>query len=342
MAHRFSIKEIARHAGISTASVDRVIHNRANVSARTRLRVGQAIAEMERQELQIAAQGRQMFFDFVVEAPARFAREVRVAAETVMPQFSAAICRPRFITQDVMTDDQVADALDRIIKRGSHGLCLKARDTPRIRDAVNRVTAAGIPVVTLVTDITVAGRKAYVGLDNASAGRTAAFLISRVLGRASGCVLATQSDGAFLGEEERHAAFVHEMAIRCPDLTIVTSSRGRGVHYQTTQDLRAVMGQLDGLRAIYSMGGGNRTILSMLADHGHCADVFVAHDLDHDNRALIDTSQIDFILHHDLTEDLRQVFAAFLAHHKVGVAGETGAVSGVQVITPANVPAQRR
>lgn len=342
MAHRFSIKEIARHAGIGTATVDRVINNRANVSAKTRTRVGQAIAEMERQELQIAATGRQLFFDFVIEAPARFAKEVRTAAERVMPQFSGAVCRPRFMSQDIMTDAEVIGALNRIKKRGSHGVCLKARDTPAIRVAVNDMVSAGIPVVTLVTDISGTARATYVGLDNASAGRTAAFLIGRIVGDVTGSVLATQSDGAFLGEEERHAAFVQALAQHAPHLRVVKSNRGGGVHYQTAKDLGDIIGNLDNLRAVYSMGGGNKTILSMLDDHGLQPEVFVAHDLDQDNRMLIENRRIDFVLHHDLTVDLRQVFASFLAYHNLGPASDDCGVSAVHVITPDNVPARHR
>jgi LacI family transcriptional regulator len=179
MTHRFPIKEIARQAGLSTATVDRVLNERAHVSPQTKLRVTTAIEELRAQEAQLAARGRRLFFDFVVEAPSRFSREVKAAAEAVLPQIGTAVCRPRFLLQEIMEEDEVVGALKRIMKRGSHGVCLKARDTARIRKAVKKLTAAKIPVVTLVTDVRDADRLAYVGLDNAGAGRTAAYLISR-------------------------------------------------------------------------------------------------------------------------------------------------------------------
>ncbi|MEM1237840.1 MAG: LacI family DNA-binding transcriptional regulator [Pseudomonadota bacterium] len=99
MTHRFPIKEIARQAGLGTATVDRVLNGRAHVSAQTRLRVEAAIGELEGQEAQLAARGRRLFFDFVVEAPARFSREVKAAAEGILPQIGTAVCRPRFLLQ---------------------------------------------------------------------------------------------------------------------------------------------------------------------------------------------------------------------------------------------------
>ncbi len=342
MTHRFPIKEIARHAGISTATVDRVINNRAHVSPQTKTRVARAISELERQEQQIATQGQQMFFDFVIEAPARFSREVKAAANAVMDQFGAAVCRPRFTAQEIMLAANVVQTLERIIKRGSHGVCLKARDVPVIRAAVDRVMAAGIPVVTLVTDIQDTARTAYVGLDNASAGRTAAYLIGEYLGHHKGTVLTTRSNDRFLGEEERETAFAAALQARHPQLRIVSTSGGAGVHYETTKDLTRLIDQLDDLRAVYSMGGGNRTILDLLDPHRLAPQVFVAHDLDLDNRALIAEGRINFVLHHDLRTDMQRVFGAFLQPQNLGVNDAGLLVSPVQVITPENVPDLRK
>ena len=125
MTHRFPIKEIALQAGLSTATIDRVINNRAHVSPQTRARVVSAVAELEHQESQMSARGRRMFFDFVIEAPTRFSREVKNAAEQVLGQITGAVCRPRFLTQEVMKEDEVVAALDRIAKRGSQGVCLR-------------------------------------------------------------------------------------------------------------------------------------------------------------------------------------------------------------------------
>lgn len=338
MTHRFPIKEIARQAGLGTATVDRVLNDRAHVSPQTRLRVTAAVEELKAQEAQLAARGRRLFFDFVVEAPARFSREVQAAAEAVVPKIGTAVCRPRFLLQDVMEEPEVVAALGRIAARGSQGVCLKARDTPGIRQAVGRLSAAGIPVVTLVTDIGGGARLAYVGLDNAGAGRTAAFLISRVLGDAPGQVLATRSHERFLGEEERAAAFARTLTSLRPDLQIVAVQGGSGVDVETSRLLAGVIGDLPNLRAVYSMGGGNRSILTTLTDQGLRPRVYVAHDLDRENKALIADRRLDFILHHDLQRDIRNAFAAFLGFHRLVPDKGPPPISTVQVLTPENIP----
>ena len=56
MAHLFAMKEVALQAGVSLATVDRVMHQRLGVRPSTRRRVEQAFAELERQQQQVGLQ----------------------------------------------------------------------------------------------------------------------------------------------------------------------------------------------------------------------------------------------------------------------------------------------
>ena len=57
MAHEFLIKDIAFQAGLSPATVDRVINDRGGVRRRTRARVEAAITELRQQESTAALTG---------------------------------------------------------------------------------------------------------------------------------------------------------------------------------------------------------------------------------------------------------------------------------------------
>jgi LacI family transcriptional regulator len=338
MTHRFPIKEIAAQSGLSTATIDRAINKRANVSPQTKVRVADAIVELEGQEAQLAARGRRMFFDFIIEAPHRFSQEIKRSAETVLPRFTSAVCRPRFLMQEIMTEEEVINALARITKRGSQGVCLKVRDIPAVRIAVDNMANAGIPVVTLATDLTDTKRIAYVGLDNHSAGRTAAYLIARTVGDISGTVLTSKSNDRFLGEEEREVAFQQTLKEMCPKLQVLDVSGGSGVHFETSKLMQQTVKNLPQVSAVYSMGGGNHSILSVLGANNLHPQIYIAHDLDNDNRSLINKGGLDFILHHDLRVDLGNVFQAFLHHHKLTSSEMGTGISNVQIITPENIP----
>lgn len=94
------------------------------------------------------------------------------------------------------------------------------------------------------------------GLDNRSAGKTAAYLLAQTLRSKAGVVLATKSQDSFLGEEERAVAFSQTLSQACPNLSIVEASGGSGVPNETARALEAVLDDLQGLVAVYSMGGG--------------------------------------------------------------------------------------
>ena len=60
MPHPHAMKEIALQAGVSLATVDRVLHQRPGVRASTRRRVEQAQAELRRQQQQVGLRGRRL------------------------------------------------------------------------------------------------------------------------------------------------------------------------------------------------------------------------------------------------------------------------------------------
>lgn len=335
MAHRFPIKEIARQAALGTATVDRALNGRAHVSAMTQSRVAAAIAELEMQQGQLAARGRRLFVDVIVEAPTRFSREIRKALEGVLPQISVGVFRPRFWFHEVMADAEVVSLLRRVIKRGSHGVCLKARNTAAIREVVADVIGAGIPVVTLVTDLPGTARCAYAGLDNINAGRSAAYLINRLLPQ-GGRILTNRSHESFYGEAERFEAFAATLHPHCTTLDL---SGGAGLSFDTGAGLEKLVANAGRIDAVYSMGGGNAAILKVLDIYGHGALPYVAHDLDAENQRLLQEGRISFVLHHDLRTDMRNALQAIARHHRLLPPITDSGLSDIQVITPYNLPA---
>ena len=208
MAHAIGMKEIALQAGVSLATVDRVLHRRPGVRPATQRRVHQAQVELDRQQAQIGLKGRRFLIDLVMETPVRFSRMVRDALDGAVRQMPPAVFRVREHLAETMTVGELVNVLDAIGRRGSHGVLLKAPDVAPINDAVTRLHERGIPVVTLVTDIHHPARVAYVGLDNRSAGLTAAYLMHQWLGAQTVDVLVSSSDRRFQGESERIDAFI--------------------------------------------------------------------------------------------------------------------------------------
>nr|WP_277349687.1 substrate-binding domain-containing protein [Planosporangium thailandense] len=279
-----------------------------------------------------------------MQAPQRFSSAVREALEAELPAIRPAAVRARFQLRESGAVADLAAALDGLGRRGrtTHGVLLKAPDAPEVAAAVRRLYERGVPVVTLVTDVHDCPRIAYVGLDNAAAGATAAYLVSRWLPAGTGTVLVTLSRSVFFGERERADAFRHALADLAPGLAVVVVTDADGLDEAMRALVRSALAEHPEVRAVYSVGGGNRAIADELAAAGVDCAVFLGHDLDGHNLQLLRAGTLHAVLHHDLRADMRAALRQVLRHHRLLPGAPTSVPAGVEVITPYNIPARLR
>lgn len=339
--HRYKVREIAQQAGLSEATVDRVLHNRPGVRANTREEVEQAIKDLDNQRSQLRLSGRSFLIDVVMQSPERFSSAFRAAVEAELPTLKPAVVRTRFHFRETGSAPAMVETLRKIAKKKSNGVIVKAPDAVEVSDAIDELADMGIPVVTFASDVPGSKRLGYIGIDNRAAGETAAYLIEQWLGETPGNVLITLSSSVFRGEDEREmgfrAALRRSAANGSPTRPVVEITESDGLDERIEQLAVHALEANPSLCAVYSAGGGNVAIVRAFERLGRHCRVFIAHDLDHDNRQLLRTGKISAVLHHDLRVD------AHLACRMIMQAG--GALSGVvidsaaiRVITPHNIP----
>jgi LacI family transcriptional regulator len=299
--------------------------------------VRQAIADLDRQRDQLRMAGRTFLVDVVVQAPPRFCDTVRTALEAELPTLRPGVVRCRF---HLLHDDEpsaVAAVLHRLPR--CQGVILKAPDLPEIDRAVHTLSETGVPVVTLVTDLPRSPRLGYVGIDNAAAGATAAFLIEQALGDLPGDVLITRGLGAFHGEQERKRGFEAAMAARSPGRRLVEvvedadHELGAAVHEALLTHMQIVAAY-----SMYSFAAGNQATVDAFAAAGRACRVFVGHDLNHENVDLLTHGEMTYLLDHDLAADLRracQMIVHFYLGRSMTLLRRSG---GVRIVTPYNLP----
>ncbi|MGB8813691.1 MAG: LacI family DNA-binding transcriptional regulator [Paracoccaceae bacterium] len=317
MATKFTIKELAHQAGLSLATVDRVLHAREHVRATTRERVRAAAQELERQYAASHLGQTRVTLDIVMQAPDRFSSAVRAAFEAELPLMRPATFRARFHLAEVMEEREIVALLRAIVRRGTQGIVLKAPATPGIEACLADLAARKIPVVTYVTDVAAPLRLAYVGMHNTRAGATAAYLLSRMAPPHPSRVLITLSSQMFEGEDARRTGFANYLAQNAAHLAITTVSEGFGMNRATGVLIGQALEDHSDIRCVYSIGGGNKAILDAFAAMGRPIDVFAAHDLDRTNNELLNSGQVSFVIHHSFRQDARRVSLHFSKHYRL-------------------------
>jgi LacI family transcriptional regulator len=339
------VRDIAVQAGLSEATVDRVLHERPGVRAGTVEQVRRAVVDLERQQSQVRLSGRTVMFDVVMSAPRRFADAVRAALEVELPALHPATVRARFHTSHGADGVWVGAELDRVLRTGSNGVVLQSPDTPGVRAAVERLADAQIPVVTLASDLPGSVRRGYVGADNRGAGATAAYLLTQWVPDPEEPVLVVRSRQQQDSERERSRGFEATLAqlegsVR-PVVDVFDDDRDPAV---LEDAVAAVLEAQPGLRAVYSMcagAGGNSAVLRGFERQGSRPVAFVVHDLDGENADLLSRGDLSAVLHHDLRTDCREACRMLLQAPYTRLE-QPSAASTIQILTPFNVPVQKR
>ena len=201
------------------------------------------------------------------------------------------------------------------IDKATDGVAVVALDHPAVREAINALVSRGITVVTLVSDVPGSKRQHYAGIDNSSAGRTAANLMGRFLRGMTGTVGVFAGSLALRDHIERQFGFEQVTAHEYPHLAVLPVRESRDDWARIEEMTRQLLAEQPDLIGIYNVGGGTRGIVSGLEAAGRARDiVFIAHEVtDLSRRALIRGS-IDAIINQDAGHEVRSAVRVLMAN----------------------------
>jgi LacI family transcriptional regulator len=310
------LKDIAQEAGVSVATVDRVLNKRPGVHSRTANQVLRVMRRLGAEAPELAAQApaRPLTFEFVLPAGTNTFIDMldRSIVETAR-QWRDGTVTARMHRIPGFDPNGLARTLLEV-GRGSDGVGFIAIDHPAVREAVNDLERAGTPVVTMVSDVATTRRRAYVGTDNYAAGRTAGYLLGRFIRQPVGKVAMLCGSLSYRGHQEREMGFRHILAEAFPALEIVDLREGQDDLSQSYSQARDLLARHPDLVGIYNIGGGNRGVAQALREAGRDqAVVFVGHDLtEHTRRFLIDGT-MDAAINQDTAVEAREAIRLLAA-----------------------------
>lgn len=316
-APKITLQDVAREAGVSLATADRVLNRRAGVRGDTVERVRAAVARLDYRPDRAAARlarARAWSFDVILPSgPNAFMAGLEAELQAVAEQMRAERVVLRLQRVDVFDGPGLAAAIEGCGAE-SDGLAVVALDHPAVREALDRRAAGGLPSVTLVSDVPGAKRRHYVGIDNTAAGRTAANLMGRFLPSGKGRVAVIGGSLGLRDHVERLYGFQQVMAERFPKLEVLPFLAARDDHRLVEREVEALLARESSLTGLYSLGAGNRGALRALEAAGRADDlVFIAHELTEESRRALLAGTIDALIKQDPAHEARSAARVLLA-----------------------------
>ncbi|UPK36267.1 LacI family DNA-binding transcriptional regulator [Bradyrhizobium sp. 186] len=317
-----TLKDIARQAGVSLATVDRVLHNRPGVRPDTVRRVKEAIARNSFQPHVAAAElarGRVRRFAFVMPSgPNPFMQQIQSYLGEMSAWLSARRLAVETVATDVFDPSVLAASLEALT--GDYdGVAVVALDHPGVRAAINDLVDAGTKVVTLVSDVPSSRRHHYVGIDNIAAGRTAGALVGRLAGQRSGKVAIVAGSQGLRDHAERIFGFTQVMASEFPGLSVLPVLEGRDEDDRSEQVLTRMFGRHADIVGLYNVGAGTQGVAKALSDQA-LSDagrdrqvVFVGHDVTALTRRLLLQGVMDAAISQNPGHEARAAVRVLLA-----------------------------
>jgi len=310
MNRRATTRDVAREAGVSLATVDRVLNHRPGVRAQTITRVTTAIERLDyRKDPAAEALSREQFYRLIFlipDAGSIFIRAlpgiIREAANG--PDATRTHVEIREIPK--LDGSRLAQHLDRLSPDEWDGVAVIGTDAPNVRDAIDRTLARGIRVVTLISDVPSSRRQHFVGIDNVAAGRTAASLLGRFIGEPSGMVQVVLGSTLLRDHVERRFGFEQVLRTDFAHLDLAPVIECFEDNARTARELGARLRSEPAIRGVYVIGGGKQGVIAALHGFGPPGLIHtIAHEATpHSRRALTD-GYFDAVLQQDPGHEAR-------------------------------------
>ncbi|MDB5474438.1 MAG: substrate-binding protein [Devosia sp.] len=311
---RATVHDVARTAGVSLATVDRVLNSRAGVRAATAEKVEAAIALIGFQRdlsASLLARARDLRLTFII--PDGTNEFMTSLAEAVARRAEQALTDRMHIQTlriAALNPDALAQGLDRLDAQSCDCAIIVAGEEPSVLAAVDSATRRGVAVMTLVSDLPGSLRRCFIGIDNVAAGRTAASLLGRFL--PMGGKIAIVAGSLHLRDHsDRLEGFRACLGAEFAGLELIGPVEGHDERPQTERIVAELLGEHPDLAGLYNLGAGNAGLVGALESSGRAGNIrVIAHELTGPTRRGLQSGAIDVVLDQNPDGEIREAIAA--------------------------------
>jgi LacI family transcriptional regulator len=305
-----TLADVASHADVSLATVDRVLNDRPGVSARTRQRVFAAANHVGYLEQDVILPKAVRLVLILPEGTNAFVHELARHFEEqtqLIEQVTGTVeLVPGF--DPMALSEKIASLHGR-----ADGVALLAVDHPVVREAVRGLVSAGMAVTTVGSDVRTVDHLGYVGIDDMQAGRLAGYLIGRLARRGSGKVAFFAGSLSYRGHQEREMGFRQILREEFQHLVIAEHREVQDSRAMAETQMTGILQSHPDLDAVYNAGGGTAGIATVLERTGRAKDItFVAHDLTEGNKRHLLRGTLDAVIDQNARLEIREALTVLV------------------------------
>jgi LacI family transcriptional regulator len=334
---KVKISDIAREAGVSTATVDRVMNGRNGVRSQTRDHVLSVAGRLGYTLINHSESIGSVALDFVLPGGPNTYLNLLANALEQQSDLPLAV-RVRVHRIQGFNPMALSEALQ-TLHHESQGVGLVALDHPTVREAVRDLAAAGIPILTMVSDISNVPRIGYVGIDNRGAGRLAGHLLGRFIRGKRHKIALFAGSLSYRGHEEREMGFRHIIAEEFAGLLIEQLRENLDDFERSYAEAKTLLEAHPDLAGIYNIGAGNRGIARALEESGRAGEVvFIGHELTEHTRRFLLSGVMDAVIDQYPRLEAREATNALAKAARGQTVDRATLAIGMQVIFRENIP----
>lgn len=281
---KVTLKDVARKAGVGTATVERVLNDRGGVRPETVEKVFLAARMLNyRHGLPPAHRGLIRIEVILVRPDTSFYSRMNQAFERIAALLDKSIVVHRTFARENDPVDFAHHIANPAVRRSA--LIVVAPDHPEVVKSLRKVAGGGTAVVQIMARP--ASELPYVGIDNYAAGRTAAYYMSRMLAGRPGSFVALCHSGAYENHKERIRGFSSYLADHAGEHLLRQVMFDYDDDVNSMELLRGALGDDPEVIGLYTAGGDNRSVAAVLKDQASRRIFWVGHELsDQSRRAL--------------------------------------------------------
>ncbi len=315
MPRHKTIDDLAREAQVSVSTIDRILSGRGQVKPTTiehvlavAEKIGFYAVESIRSRLVLDAPERR--FGFLLNSGSRqlyrdLAEELSGSARKAVTVRGQAVVRH-------LSDTDPENAARALLELGEQCdiIACVCVDHPAVSTAVGELARRGIPVITMISDISSPARAGFVGSNDWQLGRTAGWFSHRFIKGGKAAVL--------VGSERYTCQQVHDASFRGflrsqqADFILLETRVTHEDDVKAEAITRSLLDEHPDLGALFVAGGGIDGVCKELLRRGRKDVMVIGCEMTGSTRTRLSSGEIDVILAHPVDEIARQTVQAMI------------------------------